>query len=80
MYEKEGLTSELLQFESTQPIVDLLCGKKNSILSILEDCCLGPATSDAKFTAAVKEQIKSKVAGSRIYTSGFGVSGSGPRV
>ncbi|KAL8446849.1 hypothetical protein Emag_004610 [Eimeria magna] len=58
LYESEGLTTEVLDYQSPQPIIDLLCAKKNSVLSLLEDSCLSPGSSDAKFTSAVKAQIK----------------------
>lgn len=58
LYESEGLTIEALNFETPQAVIDLLCAKKNSVLSLLEDSCLSPGSTDAKFTAAVKSQIK----------------------
>ncbi|KAL8452715.1 hypothetical protein Emed_001279 [Eimeria media] len=58
LYESEGLTTEVLDYQSPQPIIDLLCAKKNSVLSLLEDSCLSPGSNDAKFTSAVKAQIK----------------------
>ncbi|OEH76123.1 myosin A [Cyclospora cayetanensis] len=58
LYESEGITTEVLYFESPQPVISLLCAKKNSVLSLLEDSCLSPGSTDAKLTTAVKAQIK----------------------
>ncbi|KAL8433239.1 hypothetical protein ACSSS7_004024 [Eimeria intestinalis] len=66
LYESEGLTTEVLDYQSPQPIIDLLCAKKNSVLSLLEDSCLSPGSSDAKFTSAVKAQIKMEFEAERI--------------
>lgn len=60
LYESEGLATDMLDFQSPQAVIDLLCAKKNSVLSLLEDSCLSPGNTDAKFTTAVKAQIKSK--------------------
>ncbi|KAL8425082.1 hypothetical protein Efla_001471 [Eimeria flavescens] len=58
LYESEGLTTEVLDYQSPQPIIDLLCAKSGSVLSLLEDSCLSPGNTDTKFTTAVKAQIK----------------------
>ncbi|KAL7066800.1 putative myosin A [Cryptosporidium serpentis] len=58
LYNSEGISTANIEFKSNKEVLEVLCDKKNSILSALEDQCLVPNGSDEKFLSAAYSNLK----------------------
>eukprot|EP00921_Rhytidocystis_pertsovi_P020999 GHVQ01033545.1.p1 GENE.GHVQ01033545.1~~GHVQ01033545.1.p1 ORF type:complete len:823 (-),score=114.93 GHVQ01033545.1:582-3050(-) len=58
LYKDEGVSAAELVFTSNKVVIEALTGKKQSLLSTLEDQCLAPGGSDEKFVGAVYTTLK----------------------
>eukprot|EP01071_Lankesteria_metandrocarpae_P004194 Lankesteria_metandrocarpae@DN3423_c0_g1_i1.p1 len=52
LYQKEGISAAELEWTSNAHIIAVLCDRKNSLMTVLEDQCLAPGGSDTKFVSA----------------------------
>lgn len=75
LYAEEGIASPSLEYESNVAIIDLLCSKNRSVLSILEDQCLAPGGADSKIVSTCNSSFSEhakykqcKVAGDSNFT------------
>ncbi|KAK1443096.1 p-loop containing nucleoside triphosphate hydrolase [Babesia gibsoni] len=75
LYTSEGIACPELKYTSNAPIIELLCAKGKSLLSLLEDQCLAPGGSDEHLVSACNHQLKdnpnfspAKVAGNLNFT------------
>lgn len=59
LYRSEGISAADLKWTTNAPIIQLLCAKKGSIVTILEDTCLGPAPDDKKFNGRCNSELGS---------------------
>ncbi|EAN33737.2 Myosin-A [Theileria parva strain Muguga] len=57
LYADEGIASPKLEYESNSLVIELLCGKTKSILSVLEDQCLAPGGNDMNLTSTCNTQL-----------------------
>lgn len=58
LYKEEGIACPELNYTSNAPIIDLLCAKGKSVLSLLEDQCLAPGGTDENLVTACNNQLK----------------------
>nr|AFS69160.1 myosin A [Babesia sp. BQ1/Lintan] len=58
LYKSEGIPIPELNYTSNAAIIDVLCAKGKSILSLLEDQCLAPGGNDEKLVSACNNQLK----------------------
>ncbi|BAM38975.1 myosin a [Theileria orientalis strain Shintoku] len=59
LYREEGISAPELQYSSNADVIDLLCNKGKSILSVLEDQCLAPGGNDLNVTSTCNSQLGS---------------------
>ena len=52
-YEREGIDWSFIEFPDNQDVLDLIEKRGSGILSILDDQCRAPGTSDANFSLAI---------------------------
>uniref|UniRef100_A0A3B0MIE6 Myosin-A n=1 Tax=Theileria annulata TaxID=5874 RepID=A0A3B0MIE6_THEAN len=57
LYADEGIACPNLEYESNSLVIDVLCGKTKSVLSILDDQCLAPGGNDANLTSTCNTQL-----------------------
>lgn len=58
LYKSEGIACPELKYTSNAAIIELLCAKGKSVLSLLEDQCLAPGGSDNNLVNACNNQLK----------------------
>jgi myosin V len=57
-YEAEGIDWSFIEFPDNQNVLDLIEKRGSGILSILDDQCRAPGTSDKNFTLAIYKQCQ----------------------
>eukprot|EP00922_Rhytidocystis_sp_ex-Travisia-forbesii_P025993 GHVS01038103.1.p1 GENE.GHVS01038103.1~~GHVS01038103.1.p1 ORF type:complete len:437 (-),score=61.94 GHVS01038103.1:194-1504(-) len=60
LYRSEGISSAGLVWTDNQAIISLLCNRRESILSALEDQCLAPGGTDKGFLRCCAQSMKEK--------------------
>lgn len=58
LYREEGISAADLEWTTNAPVIEMLTGKKTSLMSILEDQCLAPGSADEKFLSGAYAGLK----------------------
>jgi len=58
LYRAEGISAADLVWTTNDEVINILTGKKTSLLAVLEDQCLAPGGSDEKFLSAIYTTLK----------------------
>jgi len=58
LYRAEEVSTAELVWTDNKAVIECLIGKKDSVFSMLEDCCLAPSSSDEVLVAQMKKLLK----------------------
>ncbi|GIX63977.1 myosin A [Babesia caballi] len=58
LYKDEGITIPELNYTTNTAVIEVLCAKGKSILSLLEDQCLAPGGTDENLVTSCNNQLK----------------------